>query len=228
MQIDLFEWVSGNQLGSVEDGVTDAASVERDYVTIGSLAAQVHEQSSAWTVPPGFVRHSWDAEGLAGEQPLWGRYWDLDAATPAERDLLVRVRDRMYDDLRQLDQSTNAYSMIHADFAPENLLVEGDHVRLIDFDDAGWGWHLFELATSLYFIMDQPYFEQAKDALLKGYRLHRTLTDEQLDLLPLFFVARGTTYLGWVHTRPNTETARDRTPVLLDQARGLAEAYLSG
>ena len=117
--------------------------------------------------------------------------------------------------------------MIHADFAPENLLVDADHVRLIDFDDAGFGWHLFEIATSLYFIMDEPFFDQARDALIEGYRRHRQLPDEQLELLPLFFLARGFTYVGWVHTRRETETAKELTPMLLEGACTLAREYLS-
>ena len=106
-------------------------------------------------------------------------------------------------------------------------MVEGDQLRLIDFDDAGFGWHLFELVTSLYFIMDESYFEQANDALIEGYRVHRQLPDEQLELLPLFFLARGFTYIGWVHTRHETETAKELTPMLLKAACELAEDYLS-
>ncbi len=37
-------------------------------------------------------------------------------------------------------------------------MLDGDTERLIDFDDAGFGWHLFELATALYFEMEQDYF----------------------------------------------------------------------
>ena len=117
--------------------------------------------------------------------------------------------------------------MIHADFLMENLLIDGDRVRLIDFDDAGFGWHLFEIATSLYFILGEPFFEQARDALIKGYRRHRQLPDEYLELLPLFFLARGFTYVGWVHTRSETETAKELTPMLLESACTLAEEYLS-
>jgi Ser/Thr protein kinase RdoA (MazF antagonist) len=117
--------------------------------------------------------------------------------------------------------------MIHADFAPENLLVDGDRVRLIDFDDAGFGWHLFEIATSLYFILGEPFFDQARDALIRGYRTHRQLHDERLVLLPLFFLARGLSYVGWVHTRRETETAKELTPMLLAAVCELAEGYLS-
>jgi len=227
IQVDLFEWIDGEQLGSVEEGISDAASVAATHRTVGELAAQVHNQAVSWQMPEGFTRHAWDADGLAGEQPFWGRFWEIDAASAAEKELLIRGRDAVYRDLSQLAKSPGTYSMIHADFAPENLMVDGGQVRLIDFDDAGFGWHLFELVTCLFFIQGEDYFEQAQDALIAGYREHRQLTDEQLELLPLFFLARAFTYVGWGHTRNETETAKELTPMLLEAACGLTEEYLS-
>lgn len=228
LQLDLFEWIDGEQLGSVEEGIAGGErSVEEVYATVGRLAARVHNQSAAWTPPEDFERHAWDEEGLAGAQPIWGRFWELRALTREQRALLTRARDRVYRELRALDKDPARYSMIHADFAPENLLVEGDRVRLIDFDDAGFGWHLFELATSLYFLIGEDYFERARDALLEGYRSERPLPDEELERLPLFFLARAFTYVGWVHTRPDTDTARELTPMLVEGACTLAEEYLA-
>ena len=227
VQMDLFEWISGEQLGSVEQGVTDGGAVVHVYRTIGELAARVHNQSSAWTPPAGFTRHSWDAAGLAGDKPCWGRFWELESASTHQRGLLIRGRDRVYRDLARLDKSAETYSMIHADFCPENLLVDGERVRLIDFDDAGFGWHVFELATAVYFISGQPYFAEARQALIEGYRTHRKLPDELLESFQLFLLARGLTYVGWVHTRPETETAKELTPMLLNAACQLADEYLS-
>ena len=227
IQVDLFEWIEGEQLGSVEEGIANDASVLATYRTVGELAAQVHNQAVSWQLPPGFVRHAWDAEGLAGEQPFWGRFWEIAAATSEQRDLLLRGRDAVFAGLSQLAKSPGTYSMIHADFTPENIMIDGDQLRLIDFDDAGFGWHLFELVTSLYFIQGEPYFDRAQEALIEGYRAHRKLTDQQLELTPLFFLARGLTYIGWVHTRHETETAQELTPMLLEAACGLAEDYLS-
>ncbi len=227
IQVDLFEWIDGEQLGSIEAGITDDASVAGTYRTIGELAGRVHNQAVSWQLPPGFTRHAWDAGGLAGEQPFWGQFWKIEAASESERNMLVRGRDAVFGELSRLAKSPGTYSMIHADFAPENLLVEGEQVRLIDFDDAGFGWHLFELVTSLYFIQGEPYFDRAQEALFNGYRTHRQLSDEQLELLPLFFLARGLTYVAWVYTRHETETAKELTPMLLTAACELAEEYLS-
>ena len=118
------------------------------------------------------------------------------------------------------------YSMIHADFVAENLMVDGDSVRLIDFDDAGYGWHLFELATVLYFEMEEDFYPEAFQALIAGYREQRELPDSQLQHLPLFLLARGFTYLGWIHTRAETRTAKELAPMLTRRACGLAREYL--
>jgi Ser/Thr protein kinase RdoA (MazF antagonist) len=227
-QIDMFAWVDGEQLGSVEDGLEgDNETLLSNFSSIGELAARVHNQASAWQMPDDFKRHAWDIDGLTGEQPFWGKFWELDALSDSQRDLITKTRDRVREDLIAYDQTTDNYSMIHADMVPENVLVDGEHTRLIDFDDAGFGWHLFEIATSLYFYTGSESFDAIRDACVEGYRTKRSLTDEELSYLPLFLLARGTTYLGWVHTRKETETAQELTPMLIDMVCPLAEDYLS-
>jgi len=228
-QVDIFEWVDGQQLGSVEDGLSDPTAIATTYDTIGSLAAQLHNQATNWELPPGFTRHAWDAEGLAGENPFWGPFWKLEQLTDSQRELMLTAREQVYKDLKtygENPENKDRYSMIHADFVAENLMVDGDMVRLIDFDDAGFGWHLFELATAVYFEMEQDYYPAAWEAMVAGYRRHRALPDSQLEHMPLFFLARGFTYLGWAHTRQETETAKELAPMLIEKACALADEYL--
>jgi Ser/Thr protein kinase RdoA (MazF antagonist) len=226
-QVDVFEWIEGAQLGSVAGGVaTDSAALVRTFHTVGALAARLHNQATHWPLPTGFTRHAWDDAGLVGERPFWGRFWELAALAPGERALLIRARDRLRRDLGGLARSPDTYGLIHADFAPENLLVDGDRVRVLDFDDAGFGWHLFEIATSIYFHVGQPYYDAIRAATIAGYRTERALPDEQVAMLPMFLCARGSTYLGWVHTRKETETARELTPMLIELACAVAREYL--
>jgi Ser/Thr protein kinase RdoA (MazF antagonist) len=228
-QIDVFEWIDGRQLGSIESGIAGGeAAVAAQYLKIGAIAARMHNQTAGWQLPPGFRRHAWDAAGLAGEAPLWGRFWELEALAPAERELLTRLRRALAVDLEAFAMTPDRYGLIHADLVPENLLVDGERICVIDFDDAGFGWHLFELATSLYFITGEGVYPAAREALIRGYRSERALTDAAIERLPLFLAARGTTYLGWVHTRQGTETARELTPFLVERACAVAEEYLAG
>ena len=62
LQIDLFEWIEGEQLGSVEEGVADPDEVAATYNAIGELAARVHNQATTCELPKGFTRHAWDAD----------------------------------------------------------------------------------------------------------------------------------------------------------------------
>ncbi len=228
-QIDLFEWVDGEQLGSVEQGVSDRSAVKHNYRTIGRLMARLHNQAANWAIPIGFERHSWDVEGLVGDQPFWGRFWEMQALTADERTLINNARERVRKDLSAYQSepaNRERYSIIHADCVAENVMVENDQIRLIDFDDAGFGWHLFDLATALYFEMDEDHFEQARDALIDGYREHRALPEQQVQQLPLFFLARSFTYLGWVHTRAETQTAKELTPDLITMACKRASEYM--
>ncbi len=225
IQIDLFDWVDGQQLGSIEEGLVDESQVSDVFATIGEIAAKVHDQASVWELPGGFVRHAWDAEGLAGDEPFWGKFWALDSATNAERKLLFKARETIFAGLSRLAKTPETYSMIHADFVPENLMVNGKDVRLIDFDDAGFSWHMFEIATSLYFFQREQFYETAMNSLLDGYRRQRPLSTAQLEQLPLLLLARAFTYVGWVHTRQETETAREMTPFILELALETAEHY---
>jgi Ser/Thr protein kinase RdoA (MazF antagonist) len=228
-QVDVFEWIDGDQLGSVEQGLSsDRAWIERTYTVVGELAARMHNQSCAWEAPAGFQRHSWCDAGLAGPTPLWGRFWELEELSPQQRSWFERLRVRLKQELVEFGMTPDRFGLIHADLVPENVLVDGDRLRIIDFDDAGFGWHLFEIATSLYFIRRDSNYETARDALIAGYRRHRALSDEHLRLLPMFLAARGTTYLGWVHTRKGEATARELTLQLVELAEAAAADYLAG
>ncbi|CAG4904351.1 phosphotransferase enzyme family protein [Paraburkholderia saeva] len=228
-QIDVLEWVDGQQLGALESGLTGASEdIASRYRTLGGIAARMHNHTSQWSAPAGFVRHSWCEEGLAGAQPLWGRFWELEQLSAAQRAMFERARDAVWQDLSAFGKTREQFGLIHADLVPENVLVDGERLRVIDFDDAGFGWHLFDIATSLYFIRNDPGFDVALDAFVEGYRACRPLADADLRRLPLFMAARSTTYLGWVHNRKETETAKELTPLLIDYACSAVDEYLTG
>ncbi len=201
-QVSLLSWVEGtafDHLGRVELGVKQ--ELIKRYRLLGEHAAKLHNQSSQWQLPDGFVRPSWDSEGLLGENPLWGRFWRHPVVTNKQLKQIQKARVVLQSLLKQIGQDKAHYGLIHADFLPENILVGEDGLRLIDFDDCGFGWHLFEMATSLFPHINQPFFDDLVQAYATGYRTKRELTEEHLELLPAFIMMRGFTYLGWLKTR---------------------------
>lgn len=224
-QVDMLEWFEGEPIASVEDG-DGIINVAATFLEVGRLMAITHNHSEQWTEPAQFTRHAWDEQGILGHEPFWGRYWELAALNDEQRQRLEAVKVKAFKELTAFGKGEDRYGLIHADFLPENLLLSDSGICLIDFDDAGYGWHLFDVATTLFFHLGEDYFDEAAEALLNGYRQARLLLDAHLVHLPLFFLLRGITYLGWAHTRKETETARAMTPMIVAAVDEMAREYL--
>ncbi len=196
-QIDILAWADGTPIGSLEDGSTpDADTLAGIYKKLGQLMARVHKQVIGWEKPEDFTRHAWDLDGLTGPDPFWGRYWELEILSDEQQELMVKVREKLRAILTEYGTDPDRFGLIHADFMPENILVNGDDVRVIDFDDAGYGWFMYDIATSVFFEADEPYFEQIVGALFEGYLSERELSEEHMAMLPVFMMARGAAVLG--------------------------------
>lgn len=224
--VDMLGWLSGKTPGSAEHGIRLDTDVDALFCDAGALVARIHLRTAAWRQPNDFTRHAWDEEGLLGAEPFWGRFWELDLLDDQQCKLLQLARQEARLALRRYGRNLDNFGMIHADLLPDNLLLDGERLQLIDFDDAGFGWHMFELATALYFCQDDDRYEQIKLALLRGYDAVKPLSDADIASLPLFMMLRGFTYLGWIHTRQNEEIKAELGPLLVERACRLARDFL--
>ena len=139
------------------------AQVLELYRALGSLLARVHAATDRLTLPTDFTRPRWDLEGLVGDAPLWGRFWEHPEASPDQRAMLIRARDALRERLG------GEIGLIHADVLRENVLVNGRSVSLIDFDDSCFGFRLHDLGTALVQTVEHPEHPQLRDALMAGY-----------------------------------------------------------
>lgn len=201
----LARWVEGELLGDVVARETDRAANLRRFAGLGALMARMHDQALGWTPPPGFTRHALDADGLMGPAPFWGPFWDHAVFSLEERALLLHLRETLHAALLRYGRARGTYSLIHADLHPRNVVVDGTRVAVIDFDDSGWGWHLYDLAVALNDYQEHPDFAAFRDACVAGYRSLRPLGDDDLALLPMFLLIRDAKQIGWFHQRPEIE-----------------------
>jgi len=228
-QVDLLEWVLGTPLGAIDKGGNECGTgIAENYSMVGSLMAKLHNQSEVWERPIGFTRHYWDVDGLLGDNPLWGRFWEAEGIDVSRKDLILKARNKAKSELALFGKGDDRFGLIHADFLPENLLYSNGEITLIDFDDSGFGWHMFDVATTLFYLVRENVFSDVLDSFVAGYRLHRNLPDDHLKMLQTFMVIRGLTYLGWAHTRRETLVAKKMLPILFDLTYELATDFLSG
>ena len=228
-QVDMLTWMPGVPIGTIEEGLNpQIADVPAVFEAVGRLAARLHNQTGAWPQPSGFVRHAWDREGLVGPEPLWGRFWEASVLGAEERRLIDRARAQVHDDLTAYGRSPRRYGLIHADLNLDNMLFDGERVIVLDFDDCGFGWHLFDLSTVWTLFHGSDLAEAMRAGVVTGYRRERDLPDEELAHMPLFELGRAFSYLGWVHTRSETASAQALAHEVAELVCTLAEAYLRG
>ncbi|MEM7472435.1 MAG: phosphotransferase [Pseudomonadota bacterium] len=137
-------------------------------------------------------RPSWDAEALLGENPHWGRFWENPSLSSGEAALLRKARAKAAQQLSTIKGLDTG--LIHADLLQENILQNADGLHIIDFDDAGYGYRLYDLGTALVQHAEHPDRDQLAAALCRGYGC-----DAQL--MPLFILLRTLASCGWVIPR---------------------------
>ncbi|MXV80403.1 MAG: phosphotransferase [Chloroflexi bacterium] len=201
--VGLVNWLDGKLLSSVIQDETDEKRIIDHFHQIGRVLAAMNNQASAWAPPSAFTRHAFDVPGYVGEQPFWGRFWDIPPLTRGQRDVLSRARAEIRETLNDYGKRRGTYSMIHADLHAHNILIDpSGNLQAFDFDDAGFGWHQYDLAVVLFGLEDLPYFDAITDALVDGYRSIRPFSDEALSLLPLFLLIRRLVLISWQWERP--------------------------
>lgn len=218
----LARWTTGRVLSEVLRETTDTGMAARRFEQLGTLTASLHDQAAAWQPPATFTRHALDADGLMGDAPHWGPFWDHRGFSDAERRLVLDTRARLHAALTGLDRQPVGYSLIHADMHPGNVLVDGDVLTVIDFDDAGYGWHAYDIAVALFYQQHGTGFEALERAYVAGYRAVRRLPEETLALLPMFRLIRGLAQIGWFHQRPELDRMarfEETKAIVIEQCR---------
>jgi Ser/Thr protein kinase RdoA (MazF antagonist) len=191
-----------------QNGTMHAADPEPvHFQRLGGVLARLHNQASAWIPPSPFVRMRWDWETFFGNTMEYGGVpaagcWDLlPAPVRAQFDEISR---RMRTVMARLGSEPDAFGLIHADLHLENALFDGDAVRVIDFDDCGFGYWLYDIAVPLWEYRGRPDYAGIRTALLDGYADSRELPDVTHldDFIATRDVALGLWFAGMAQVNP--------------------------
>jgi Ser/Thr protein kinase RdoA (MazF antagonist) len=217
-QTVLFEWLPGTE--PPEDQLAEK------FELLGGICARMHRHSRRWARPAGFVRFTWDFDCCVGESARWGRWQDGIGVGKEELQTLGRAAALISERLRRFGAGPDRFGLIHADMRLANLLVSGPDIQVIDFDDCGFGWLLFDIGASLSFIEHDPRVPALCDAWLRGYRGVLPLPDEDATEIPTFVLLRRLQLVAWVGSHRFADSARELGADFTSGACELAERYL--
>jgi len=220
-------WAEGGPLGAGAEPLGGSAAEKIAlYQRVGHLLADLHNLSDAFDPPPNFTRRTWDQEGFLGDDPLWGRFWENPALKPDEVKYLLETREIALDALTKYRKGGADFGLIHADALRENVFRDGDVLTLIDFDDAGYGFRMFDLTTALSQSLLEPDHDDLLDALFGGYAKKRPLGQTDRDHARLFTMLRAFASLGWIVPRTKPGDPRQRSNC--DRALWAARRFRDG
>ncbi|SLN10252.1 phosphotransferase [Pseudooctadecabacter jejudonensis] len=220
MQVDVLTWLEGETLDAALPQM-DAAQREKVFHQLGHDMARMHSAIDAWPQAISCDRPAWDQGGLLGHAPLWDRFWDNPALNLDQKTRLLAFRDSARDDLTQIAPSLD-YGLIHADLVAANVMVSGDTLHVIDFDDGGFGFRLFDVATALLKHRTARDYPALRAALLAGYTSLRPLDTPHL---PLFMALRAASYVGWNISRADEDDTGARNARFITQAEAQITEY---
>jgi Ser/Thr protein kinase RdoA (MazF antagonist) len=213
--------------GFIEGCEPDQSALHAPFGRLGAIAARMHRHARGWQRPAWFERLAWDYEHAIGAAGNWGRWQDgpgLDAEARAvlgELDTLVGLR------LERFGKGAERFGLIHADLRLANLLETADDTRVIDFDDAGEGWFLYDLATALSFMEDRTDLAELVDAWVAGYRSVAPLSDEDVAEIPTFLMLRRLAIIAWIGSHSETDLARELGRPFTRASVPLARRYIA-
>lgn len=216
-----FQYMAGVE--PQEDG-----QLEHWFTRLGGITARLHAQGRAWRPPTGFSRKRWDFATMLGGAPHWGPWRaaiGLDAGGAA---VLAQVAATLQAELHAYGDGPDRFGLVHADLRLTNLLVEGGRLGVIDFDDCGFCWYLYDFAAAVSFMEHDPVVPALMRAWVGGYRQVAPLAAEDVRMLPCFVMLRRMLLTAWLASHAETPTAQALGAGYTDGTVALGLRYLEG
>jgi Ser/Thr protein kinase RdoA (MazF antagonist) len=194
---------------------------------LGAVSARLHAHARAWTPPPGFIRKTWNFSTTLGDAPLWGDWREGLGLTPEDRHVLEEVAEMLRRRLADYGEAPETFGLVHADLRLANLIIDGDRLSVIDFDDCGFSWYLYDFAAAISFLEHEPYIPDLLDAWIAGYSTVSPLSDADAAIIPTFIMLRRMLLTAWIASHAETPMARQTGEAYTRGTVALGRAFLA-
>jgi Ser/Thr protein kinase RdoA (MazF antagonist) len=204
------------------------ADALRWFERLGELTAKLHRHSKSWILPAGFHRKRWDVDAMVGENGYWGPWRDAIGLDRSGMAVLEQALSLIEQRIDRFGVSADRFGLVHADLRLANLLVHGTHLRIIDFDDCGFSWFMYDFAAAVSFIEHEAMLPELLRTWVLGYRKSAPLPDEELAEIPTFVVLRRILLTAWLASHSEVPFARQMGAAYTAGTVMLAQEFLRG
>lgn len=215
----LFEFITGKHPDETQDLTTP-------FMELGRIAAQTHRHSKTWVRPEKFERLTWDISTIFGSSAHWGNWRDAPNVSTDIRRVLERVERVVTHQLNAFGKTSQNFGLIHADMRLANILVDNGKTKLIDFDDCGFSWHLYDFAAAISFFEDNPQVPTIRQAWVSGYREFSKLSETDEAMIDSFIMLRRLALLAWIGSHITSSEPQALAPDFARVTSELGVKYL--
>ncbi len=209
-----------------EPDESDHSKLVTDFEMLGETTAYLHRQASIWNGTKDIDRIEWTYDNIIGKTAAWGRWQDFEGVNSEAQEYLEEACRVIRKRLERYGRTKDNWGLIHADLRLSNILVEDDVVKVIDFDDCGFGWHLHDLASAVSFIEHKDTVPDLINAWLRGYKKVMPFTDTDFEEIDTFIMMRRLQLMAWLASHRESGPAAELSEGYLDGTMWLAERYV--
>lgn len=158
-------------------------------IQLGNIIARMHEATKSYhPISKARTRMNWYDEITS---------YSMKYLSPTEPIIASRFNE-VIERINQIPKHRENYGLIHYDLHRGNLIFDQGQIRILDFDDCVYHYFITDLAIALFYAVpfDLPDDQRGKSAkrflqlLVEGYQQIRSLTEEEIQLIPLFLKLR--------------------------------------
>ncbi len=191
------------------DGRHARTATPAHMAAMGRTIAHLHRQSRQFGLPPGFTCPRYDWAHLFGPTSLLGSTYGHTLMCPEDYTVLLRARDKISAAMRAWGEQPNYFGIIHGDLSTSNFVFQQGQAHLIDFDEFGLGYYLFDLMCTLMWSVDRDDYRVLRDALLSAYQRVQPLPQTTSEQLDVFLAACYVDYLNFIFRLENEDDRRN-------------------
>ena len=215
----MFEYMSGKNICKAQGD-----ELYKYMEKVREIAAKLHNHVMKWTASSSLDRFTWDFEDLVGNISRWGDYSEMKSLTNEQMHQYDEAIDIIKERLQIYGKGKGRYGLIHSDLSINNILADGDDIKVLDFDDCGFGWFLYDFSTTVLEYFDDK-LKQCMEALLRGYGRFRQLKQEDMEEMDTFIVLRKIVRIGWIATHSDNDSVKNVADDYYDKTAEMAKEY---